>query len=89
MSEPSRELVDRLTLEVIEAAGDSRDPNILITLAIKAGYQAARDGKAERETERRLASKVKALKASGLTVRDIAAAYGLGVDSVKAILSGR
>lgn len=88
-NEPSKALIDRLTLEVIAAAGASLDPNVLVTLAIKAGYRAATEPGPPAGSDKRLTAKVKALKASGLTAKDISVAYGLDLANVRAILRTR
>lgn len=87
--EPPKELVDQLTLEVIEAAGSKIDPNLLITLAIKAGYRAAMGAPKATAIDRRTAAKMRTLKTSGLTVAEIAKVYGAAAADVRVALRSK
>jgi hypothetical protein len=75
--EPSKALLDRLTIAVIEAAGDLRDPNHLITIALKVGYRAGKAKEASVSLDARTVSAMKTLKVSGLSHGQIADRYDL------------
>jgi hypothetical protein len=89
MREPSKALIDRLTLEVIETAGAKLDVNVVITLALKIGYRAGAYPEAAAPIPGPLASAMKTLKRSGLSVTQIASRFGVGRDDVLAAIKSK